>query len=67
MKQSKKLETAENISNSKFAEIISKLEGYKPIYIHGLKTQQAVAAAAVKVEKSITEAYNKTFLSLQQR
>ena len=63
-KESKKSETAESIHNSKFAEIRSKLEGYKPIHTDGSNTEDPVAAAAVKMDKSITEAYNKNISTL---
>ena len=58
-KENKKSETAEIIFNRKFTEIREKHKGYKPIYTDGSKTDEAVAAAAVRVDKSITEAYNK--------
>ena len=50
--------------SSKFDEIRTKLTGFKPIYTDGSKTEEAVEAAAVKEDKSITESYNKTSLTL---
>ena len=58
MSKENKSET-EIIYNRKFAEIREKHKGYKPIYTDGSKTDGAVAAATVRVDKSITEAYNK--------
>ena len=58
-KKTKKSETAETIYNSMFSDIRIQHPGYKPIYTDGSKTNEAVAAAAVRVDKSITETYNK--------
>ena len=58
-KCNKKSETAQQIYISKFNEIRQKNRGYKPIYTDGSKTQDAVAAAAVRVDTKITKAFNK--------
>ena len=58
-KENKKSETAGNIYNSLFAEIRTKNPDYKPIYTDGSKVDEAVAAAAVRVDKELTETYNK--------
>ena len=58
-KENKKSETAETIYKSKFGEFLNKHPGYKRIYTDGSKCDEAVAAAAVRPDKTISAAYNK--------
>ena len=64
-KDNKNFETADNIYNTKFAEIRTKFTWFKPIYTDGSKTEDTyIADAAVKVDKSITESYNENIISI---
>ena len=59
MTKAKKSETAEILYISKFNEIFENHPGYSRIYTDGSKTEDAVAAAAVKVNTLVSKSYNK--------
>ena len=59
MTKAKKSDTSEILYLSKFNEIKAIFSDYNPIYTDGSKTDDAVASAAVTVDRTISKAYNK--------